>query len=203
MTRFLEPARAAHAFALAAVGEGETLRGYRGDAPESLLGRWYRCALSLLPPLPAFRAPLTSSSETACCTRRSARSSSTSSRRSPARSSSRSARHVPRCVPLCLGSSLMCMILLLADTLPPCARRSTSRSSASSPRRFRPSTTSGQKSLSSSSASSTRRSPSRALRSSTRSSRTSRAEEDSWRPRVRPRRCALDRSLGSPARSRR
>ncbi|GAA5844309.1 hypothetical protein JCM9279_001763 [Rhodotorula babjevae] len=41
VTRFLEPARAAHTFALAAVGEGEMLRGYRGDPPESLLGRWY------------------------------------------------------------------------------------------------------------------------------------------------------------------
>ncbi|GAA5903419.1 hypothetical protein JCM8208_001915 [Rhodotorula glutinis] len=41
VTRFLEPARAAHTFALTAVGEGETLRGYRGEPPESLLGRWY------------------------------------------------------------------------------------------------------------------------------------------------------------------
>ncbi|BGP51653.1 Sister chromatid cohesion protein 2 [Rhodotorula kratochvilovae] len=41
VTRFLEPARAAHSFALKALGEGEMLRGYRGDPPESLLGRWY------------------------------------------------------------------------------------------------------------------------------------------------------------------
>ncbi|KPV73441.1 uncharacterized protein RHOBADRAFT_55179 [Rhodotorula graminis WP1] len=41
VTRFLEPARAAHTFAVSAVGDGETLRGYRGDPPESLLGRWY------------------------------------------------------------------------------------------------------------------------------------------------------------------
>ncbi|GAA6048643.1 hypothetical protein JCM3770_001996 [Rhodotorula araucariae] len=41
VTRFLEPARAAHAFADRARGDGETLRGYRGNPPESLLGRWY------------------------------------------------------------------------------------------------------------------------------------------------------------------
>lgn len=42
-TRFLEPARAAHAFVKSMCGQDEVLQGYRNDPPESLLGRWYRC----------------------------------------------------------------------------------------------------------------------------------------------------------------
>ncbi|GJN94290.1 hypothetical protein Rhopal_007364-T1 [Rhodotorula paludigena] len=40
-TRFLEPARAAHAFVKSMCGQDEVLQGYRNDPPESLLGRWY------------------------------------------------------------------------------------------------------------------------------------------------------------------
>ncbi|GAA5904538.1 hypothetical protein JCM6882_004901 [Rhodosporidiobolus microsporus] len=39
-TRFLEPARAAHAYVKASAGE-EPVRGYRGDPPEALLARWF------------------------------------------------------------------------------------------------------------------------------------------------------------------
>ncbi|GAA5844746.1 hypothetical protein JCM11251_002267 [Rhodosporidiobolus azoricus] len=39
-TRFLEPARAAHSFVKASAG-GELVRGYRGDPPDALLGRWF------------------------------------------------------------------------------------------------------------------------------------------------------------------
>lgn len=172
MTRFLEPARAAHAFALRGVGEGESLRGYRGDPPESLLGRWYRCARHLeCLCLRGFDDELRAINA-ACCTRRSARSSSTSSRRSRARSSSRSARNAQRSV-------VFVVIIAVehpADAFAPVAtRRRTSRSSASWPKRFLRSTTSAPRSRSSSSRCSTLRSPSRACRSSTRSSRTSKA----------------------------
>ncbi|GAA6021361.1 hypothetical protein JCM10207_002022 [Rhodosporidiobolus poonsookiae] len=39
-TRFLEPARAAHSY-VKQVARDEPARGFRGDPPESLLGRWY------------------------------------------------------------------------------------------------------------------------------------------------------------------
>ncbi|GAA5948648.1 hypothetical protein JCM10213_003568, partial [Rhodosporidiobolus nylandii] len=39
-TRFLEPARATHAYVKAMAGE-EPVRGFRGDPPDSLLGRWF------------------------------------------------------------------------------------------------------------------------------------------------------------------
>ncbi|GAA5873259.1 hypothetical protein JCM8547_008616 [Rhodosporidiobolus lusitaniae] len=39
-TRFLEPVRAAHSYTKAISGD-EPVRGYRGDPPEALLGRWF------------------------------------------------------------------------------------------------------------------------------------------------------------------
>ncbi|BGP35332.1 Sister chromatid cohesion protein 2 [Rhodotorula toruloides] len=39
-TRFLEPAKSTHAF-IAALSPDEPARGFRGDPPESMLGRWY------------------------------------------------------------------------------------------------------------------------------------------------------------------
>lgn len=39
-TRFLEPAKSTHGF-LAASSPDEPARGFRGDPPESMLGRWY------------------------------------------------------------------------------------------------------------------------------------------------------------------
>lgn len=39
-TRFLEPVKSTHAF-IAALSPDEPARGFRGDPPESMLGRWY------------------------------------------------------------------------------------------------------------------------------------------------------------------
>lgn len=39
-TRFLEPAKSTHAF-VAALSPDEPARGFRGDPPDSMLGRWY------------------------------------------------------------------------------------------------------------------------------------------------------------------